>query len=108
MARKPQPLLPFMLESPPGAGDTPAPQDNDAPHPEGDRHAIQDDGTRTHSGSAGAARPAAQEPDAPADDGAHGPRAEDPPPSLEEHPPSNEAGQRPEPDRQRSAGDRPP
>src|SRR5262249_55372903 len=106
MARKPsphQPLLPF----PADADDPPIPDDTVSPHPEGGQHAVQDDGSRTPPEPPAAARPAPQEPDAAARGEPPGDRAEGPPPSLEGATGPGEAGQRPGPDRQRSAGDRP-
>src|SRR5262245_28452873 len=105
MARKSstyQPLLPF-----PDPDDTPTPDDNITAHAEGDHHAIQDDSARTPPAEPGAARAAAQGAEAASHGEPSGDRAEGPPPSLEAPPVPGDAGQRPEPDRERCPGDRP-
>src|SRR5262245_58322441 len=99
MARKPstyQPLLPF-----PDPDDTPLPDGNVF---QGGSHAIQDDSARTPPAASAAAQPALPEPDAAAHDGMLGRRAEDAPRTLEGPAVPGETGQRPEPDRERSAG----
>src|SRR4051812_32120234 len=113
MARKPpdwrQPSLfpPDPGSSPEQApADTPEPQDPSTRHPEGgNHHEVQNDSPRTAATTAPDAGAAPQETQAPFDPGTLRPRAEDQPRSLEGTPLPDEAGQRPEPDRERSLGD---
>src|ERR1019366_2987431 len=105
MARKPpdwrQPSLPFT----PDPDKTTEPQDQSLSKTEGDQHAIQDDHSRTPATTAGDARTAPKGAEASADDGPLRARAEDQPRSLEGDSLRGEAGQRPEPDRERGDGD---
>src|SRR5437016_3976984 len=105
MARRhSQPLLPFersVQDSPP----EPTTPDTIPLKLEGGAHAVQDDGTRTAGAAAGDVRAAAQAADVAADDGTAGQRVEGQPPSVGGNARPGEAGQRPQADRQRSAGD---
>src|SRR6266849_5714819 len=111
MARKPpdwrQPSL-FPPDPATSAGQAPdnppEPQDNATPKPNGDLYAVQNDSPRTVEGTDGAARSAPQGAQAPDDDGALRQGAESQPRSLETAPVPDEAGQRPEPNHQRSPG----
>src|SRR3954451_549535 len=95
-------LLP--LEFPPDPAEAAPPPDAATPGTGGHRHAVQDDRPGVDPGRAGIARAAPVEPDAAADAGRLGGRAEGQPRALEggDRPPA--AGQRFEPDRQRGAG----
>src|SRR6185437_5358646 len=104
MARKP-PSWRQRLLFPPEPGDTPERHDNVTPDPKGSQHAVQDDDTRTPASATGDARATPQDAEPAADAGTLRQGTEDPPRSLEGSALSNEAGQRPEPDRERGSGD---
>src|SRR6202035_5677200 len=103
MARKPpdwrQPSL-----FPPDPAKPTEPHDNATPKSQGDRHAVQDDHSRTPTTTHGDSRPAGQGTEAAPDGGTLRPGAEGKPRSLEGAPPGADAGQRPGPDRERSPG----
>src|SRR5216683_5003440 len=105
MARKQtssqQPLLPF----PSDTGEMPVPQENDSPPLEGSLYAVQDDHPPTPPAASGDARATPQGSDAVADAGTLRQPTEDPPRNLEGPSLPSEAGQRPEPDRERGFGD---
>src|SRR5947209_18065605 len=102
MARKPPDWhQPTLFPDP----DNTEPQDQSLPEKEGDTHAIQDHRSRTAATEAGDARPAPEGPQAANDNGAIRARAEDQPRSVEGNAGPGPAGQRPEPDRVRGAGD---
>src|SRR5271157_1468685 len=103
MARKPKDWRQRSLFSS-GPGYLPEPHDNSIIHPQGDEHALQVDHTRPAAPTAADARSASQEPQTPADTGTLRQGAEEQPRSLEGNAPATEAGQRQEPDRQRSDG----
>src|SRR5438874_7223863 len=95
-----QPLLDF----PPDSAATPEPHENIPSQPEGGPHALQDHLPRTPRAAAGNSRAAAPKSDLASDAGARRPGAEDPPRRVEGSSLPAEAGQRPEPDRERGAG----
>src|SRR5271167_2621199 len=104
MARKPpdwrQPSLPFL----PDPDNQTEPQDQSLSKTEGDHDAIQDDHSRTSATTATNARAASPGADVTADDGTLRQGAADPPPGVEGTAPGATAGQRIEPDRERSPG----
>src|SRR5438132_1001255 len=85
----------------------PEPQDPSTLSTEGEHYAIQDLSPRTFEGTDAAARAATHGAQAPADDGALRQGVEDQPRSLETAALADAAGQRPEPDRERSPGNSP-
>src|SRR4029077_6007824 len=87
--------------------DTPEPKDNTTKESEGDQHALQDHSPRTPATTATDARAAAEGTQATDNDGVLREGAEDQSRSLEGTSRTVEAGQRPEPDRERSPGDSP-
>src|SRR5439155_1674620 len=103
MARKPEPLQPFtgfLGEATPAE----APADDVAPA-QGDHDAVQDDNSRTPAAEPAAARETPRAEDAASGAGSLRPGAEGPSPSLQGAVGQGQAGQRPEPDSERSAGD---
>jgi hypothetical protein len=106
MARKP-PSWRQRLLFPSDPSDSPEPQGQVVSHPEGSEHAVQDDHSGTSSTTTGDAQPTPEEPEAAADRGTLRQGAEDQPRSLEGSPLTDETGQRPDPDRERGAGDGP-
>src|SRR5260370_27116068 len=105
-ARKPPSCRQLLLEFPPDWGDTPATQNNVPSEPKGDRY-VQDDCPRTSKATPGDTQPTPNESDAALDAGSLRQGAEGQPRDLEGPPLPGEAGERPEPDRERSPGDRP-
>src|SRR5215831_18797224 len=98
MARKPpQPLLPFMRDPAPVPAEAPGPVGDIPSHPEGGRHALQDDSPRTPATADAAEQAASQGSDAAGGDGALRLGAEGPPRNVEGDPFAGAAGQRPEP-----------
>src|SRR5437879_11438095 len=114
MARKPpdwrQPSL-FPADPATSVGqvpdNTPEPQDNATPQPNGDLYAVQNDSPRTAQGTDGASRTTPQGAQAPVGDGALRQGAENQPRSLETAPLPDATGQRPEPNHERSPGNSP-
>src|SRR5271170_881984 len=112
MARKPpdwrQPSL-FTADPATSAGSAPPqtaePEDKSPSKPEGDHHAVQNDHPRTPATTTGVTRPAPKGPETPPDDGTLRQRVEDQPRGVEGNAVGAEAGQRPEPDRERGNGD---
>src|SRR5438128_1644235 len=104
MARKPpdwqQPSL-----FPTDPDKSPEPENQSHPNPEGEQHAVQDNRSRTPATTTTDTRPAPEGPEAVTDSGDVREGAEDQSRSLEGNARSGEAGQRPEPDRVRCAGD---
>src|SRR5713101_7790881 len=98
MARKPpdwhEPSL-----FPPDPGNTPEPEDQSPPNPEGDQHAVQDNRPGIPATTTGDTRTAPEEQDAAPSAGVLRQGAEDDPRSLEGNPVPGETGQRPQPDR---------
>jgi N12 class adenine-specific DNA methylase len=85
-------------------GDPPEPPPPASSAAKGGNHAVQDHRPRTAEGADGVARATASDAEAPADAGDLRPGIEGRPRSLEGRPLPGEAGQRPEPDRERSPG----
>src|SRR5579872_2344233 len=103
--RPPDPRQPPLF--PPDITDSPEPAKPVHSKTEGGHHAIQDDRSRAPARADGAARATAADPP-PETDARHlRPGAEGQPRSLEGTPVAGEAGQRPEPDSERSAGNGP-
>src|ERR1035437_8866026 len=96
--------LPLPLEFPPDSAGSASPPDAETLRPGGITHAIQDDSPRPDPGEPGAARAAPQQPDAAFDREFLCDRAEGQPRDVEGAAQPVEAGQRPEPDRQRGDG----
>src|SRR5487761_2225037 len=100
MATRRSSWLPLSLDFPTDS-DEPAP-----PHPGDHHHALQDDRPRPDRTAPGTARAAPPEPDDAASDGPARHRVEGEPRGVEGTAPPVAAGQQPDSDRQRSAGDR--
>src|SRR5579864_9530875 len=83
---------------------SPEPQNQSHPNPEGEQHAVQDYRPRTPATETTDTRPAPEGPEAAAGSGDVRAGAEDQARSLEGNAGPGEAGQRPEPDRVRGAG----
>jgi N12 class adenine-specific DNA methylase len=88
------------------AGEIPF-QDAVPSQPEGDINAVQVYRPSASGAISGVERATPQQAHASADDGATRPRVEDLPRGVEGHPHSEDAGQRPEPDRERGDGNSP-
>src|SRR5258708_3740716 len=95
------PLLPGLTHD---TGDTAGPQDAVTSHPEETRHALQIDRSRIPPGAPEPARQAPRQPDAAFDREPSGGGPETLSRDLDGPAHSGEAGQRSEPDRERSAG----
>src|ERR1700691_54086 len=98
MARKPPDWRQPSLLFPPDPDNKAEPQDKSLSKTEGDRHAIQDDHSRTSATTAPDARAASPGAAVTADDGTLRDGAEDPPPGVEGPAPGEPAGQRTESD----------
>src|SRR3974377_1707918 len=101
MAKKPDWRQPSLFPTDPVE---PEPEDNTTSKRSGDTHALQNDGSRTTERPDGVARAAPEGTQAPFDGGALRQGAQAKSRSLDGPALTGEAGQQPEPDRQRSAG----